>query len=384
MKAIKNGVVIVPDERGDFHAQPGLVVLYDRDQIKAVVSEDAWAEDEADDVVDAQGLFVGPGFLNVHIHGCGGSDTMDATPEDLEVMSRVQASSGVTGFLPTTMTCTWEEIVTALENVRWGLGHDLPGARVLGAHMEGPFISPQKKGSQKEDNIRKAEYSLIAPFADVVRLITLAPEELPDYSFVQRCRQAGITISIGHTAADYDTAFAAVQEQGIHHFTHTYNAMTPFQHREPGVVGAALDTDANCELIADNVHCHPAAQRLLYRAKGGQHIILVTDSMRAAGLGDGISELGGQKVFVKGERATLADGTIAASVASLNSCMRHFSENTGAPLPRVVEMVTRTPALDLGLYDEVGSIEPGKRADLTIFDSEFAIRTTIVGGQVAG
>ena len=157
--------------------------------------------------------------------------------------------------------------------------------------------------------------------------------------------------------------------------------MSPFSHRAPGVVGAAFDTEANCEIIADNVHSHPAAQRLLYHAKGGKHIVLITDSLRACGLGDGPSELGGQEVFVKGELATLKDGTIAGSVATMNRCVKIFWENTGAPLPQIIEMVTKTPATELSLYAERGSLEAGKRADIVIFDEAVSIKKTIIGGQ---
>ncbi|MBQ5502517.1 MAG: N-acetylglucosamine-6-phosphate deacetylase, partial [Selenomonas sp.] len=323
-----------------------------------------------------------PGFINVHIHGCAGYDTMDADMDGLVQMAKMQAKTGVTGFLPTTMTCKWYQVEDALLTLRETMRSQTGGARILGAHMEGPFISPAKKGAQAEENIRQADYKLVKPWEDIVKIITLAPEELPDNTFAAKCRQAGIIVSIGHTAADYDTAVKAVKEQGIHHFTHVYNAMTGFTHRSPGVVGAALDTDAACEIIADNVHSHPMAQRLLYRAKGGQNIVLITDSLRACGLGDGPSELGGQEVFVKGELATLKDGTIAGSVATMNRCVRIFWENTGAELPQIIEMVTKTPAQDLSLYEEIGSLESGKRADIVIFDEDVQIKQTIIGGRV--
>lgn len=306
---------------------------------------------------------------------------MDGTEDALARMAGLQAETGVTGFLPTTMTCRWHEVEDALATVQEAMEKQPAGARILGAHMEGPFISPAKKGAQAEENIRQADYKLVKPWEDVVKIVTLAPEELPNYDFVDRCHAAGITVSIGHTAADYDTTIRAVQEHGIHHFTHVYNAMTGFSHRAPGVVGAAFDTDANCEIIADNVHSHPAAQRLLYHAKGGKNIILITDSLRACGLGDGPSELGGQAVFVKGELATLKDGTIAGSVATMNRCVKIFWENTGAPLPQIIEMVTKNPAEELGWYKEFGSLEAGKRADIVIFDEDVQIKNIFIGGQ---
>ena len=380
MLAIQNGKFIVPNEAGDFVIRQEGVLLCDGENIKGFVAEGDIPENA--EVIDAQGNYVAPGFLNVHIHGCAGADTMDGTEEALARMARLQAQTGVTGFLPTTMTCRWHEVEDALATVMEAMESQPVGARVLGAHMEGPFISPAKKGAQAEENIRQADYKMVKPWEKVVKIITLAPEELPDYDFVDKCHAAGITVSIGHTAADYDTAVRAIKEHGIHHFTHVYNAMTGFSHRAPGVVGAAFDTEANCEIIADNVHSHPAAQRLLYHAKGGKNIVLITDSLRACGLGDGPSELGGQEVFVKGELATLKDGTIAGSVATMNRCVKIFWENTGAELPQIIEMVTKTPAQELALYEEVGSLESGKRADIVIFDEEVQIHKTVIGGKV--
>ena len=382
MLAIINGKCILPDEQGDFTIQTGKVILCEGERIKGIVSDSEAAAMAIEETIDAKGGYVSPGFLNVHIHGCDGMDTMDDEEMALPRMSRLQAKTGVTGFLPTTMTCAWEDVAKAFAHIRHYQQQPPEGARILGAHMEGPFISPAKKGAQAECNIRPADFELVEPWQDVVRIITLAPEELPDYRFVELCEEVGITVSIGHTAADYETVMEAVIKHGVHHITHLYNAMTPFHHRNPGVVGAALDSTANCEIIADNVHSHPAAQRLLYHAKGGKNIILITDSLRACGVGDGPSELGGQKVFVKGELATLEDGTIAGSVATMNRCIKIFWENTGAPLAQVIEMVTKTPAMELNLYEELGSLELGKRADVVIFDEEVNIKQTIIGGKL--
>ena len=388
MKAIRNGRCIVPGAAGAFEVVDGQVLLYDADGIAGLMPEADFAAGDAiaaEEVIDAGGRYVAPGFLNVHIHGCKGSDTMDATQEALGAMQAFLPRTGVTAFLPTTMTCTWQEIAAALTAVRTAMQTPRVGAQVLGAHMEGPFISPAKKGSQAEENILRADYARLAPFADVVRIVTLAPEELPEGSdFLARCRAAGIHVSIGHTAADYETARRAVLMGGAHRFTHLYDAMQGFHHRAPGTLGAAFDTDAYVELIADNVHATPMAQRLAYRVKGRDRVILITDALRACGLGDGPSELGGQRVFVQGERATLADGTIAGSVATMNRCLRLFLENTGASVADAVAMVTKNPAEDLGIYGERGSLTPGKRADITIFDEQIAVYDTIIGGQRLG
>lgn len=388
MKAIRNGRCIVPGAAGAFEVVDGQVLLYDADGIAGLMREADFAAGDAitaEEVIDAGGRYVAPGFLNVHIHGCKGADTMDATAAALGVMQDFLPQTGVTSFLPTTMTCAWKDIAAALAAVRAAMQAPRAGARVLGAHMEGPFISPAKKGSQAEENILCADFARLAPFADVVRIVTIAPEELPEGSdFLARCRAAGIHVSIGHTAADYETARRAVLMGGAHRFTHLYDAMQGFHHRAPGTLGAAFDTDAYVELIADNVHATPMAQRLAYRVKGRDRVILITDALRACGIGDGPSELGGQRVFVQGERATLADGTIAGSVATMNRCLRLFRENTGAGIAETVALATKNPAEDLGIYAEVGSLSPGKRADITIFDEDLAIYDTIVGGRRLG
>ena len=408
MKAITNGRCILPDEDDEFVEKTGCVLLYDETGIRAICDaasfDVARASVAPEDVLDAGGRYVAPGFLNVHIHGCGGADTMDATPDALTIIRKKQAEMGVTAFLPTTMTCPWDEIAGALTRARAAMdanGQSL-GADILGAHMEGPFISPKKKGSQKASNILAPDYEKLAPFADVVRLVTIAPEELPakkiagagssadittlapearDWQFIDACEAAGIVVSIGHTAADYATSASAVRDHGVHHFTHLCNGMVDISHRAPGTVGAALDTAARVELICDNIHNDPVIQRLIWRLKGKDEMILITDSMSACGIGDGTYLFGGQRVTVRGERALLDDGTIAASIATMNRCIHRFHENTGAEMADVITTVTKTPAKDLGVYETRGSLAPGKRADITVFDDDVNIFATIVGGR---
>lgn len=384
MKAIINGRFIIPDETGHFAVEEGLALFFD-EKIRAIrpaATVSAAEREGLEACIDAHGAYVSPGFLNVHIHGCVGADTMDDDPEAIRKMQLFQARTGVTAFLPTTMTYDFPTLGRAFRHVREAMARE-EGARVLGCHMEGPFISPAKKGAQAEKNIAKADFAKIAPYQDIVKIITVAPEELPDGGqFIADCHAHGIVVSLGHTAADYATARQAIEEYGAKHITHLFNAMTGLHQRHPGVVGAALDTDANCELIVDNVHIHPAAQRIVYRLKK-DHLILITDSLRACGLGDGPSELGGQKVFVKGTLATLEDGTIAGSVLCMNDGLRIFRENTGAPIEEVVTAVTKTPAKELGLYGELGSLSAGKNADITIFDDALKIQRTIVAGRDA-
>ena len=371
MKAVTNGKFILPDERGNFFISTGGTLTFD-EKILSVS-----AETDAEEILDAQGNFVSPGFINVHIHGCAGADVMDGTLAALEKICNFLPRTGVTGFLPTTMTMTLEEIHRALENIR---AAETSGAKILGAHLEGPFISAKYSGAQDKKNIRRADLSLLSEYLDVIKIITAAPEEL-DFSFIDACRAKNIIVSVGHSAADYETALAAI-ERGANHVTHLFNAQSPLHHRKPGVVGAALDSHATVELITDDVHVHPAVQRLVWKVKPREEIILITDSLRACGLGDCESELGGQKVFVRSGVAKLADGTIAASVAPMNAVVRNFHRNTRANLAEVIELVTKNPARELGVYDKTGSLEKGKAADFVVFDADFEIHHAVISGKI--
>jgi len=375
MKAITNGRIVLADR-----VVTGQVLVYG-EKIEKIVPEKKFQTGECDEVLDVGGRYVAPGFINMHIHGCGGADTMDDDPQALSVIRRSQAETGVTAFLPTTMTYDFPTIYRSLDRIRQAMKVD-EGAQILGCHMEGPFISAARKGAQAATNIVKADFAKIEAYKDIIRLITIAPEQLDDYRFVEECQKNHIVVSIGHSSADYPTAVEAITLHGIKHITHLFNGMAPFHHRTPGVVGAALDTTANCEIITDNVHSQPMAQRLVYKCKKPENIILITDSMRACFMGDGVSELGGQKVNVKGQVATLTDGTIAGSVLTMDRAVANFRDNTGAALAEVIQMVTVNPAKELRLYDEMGSIEKGKLANFAIFDDDIHIFRTIVKGKI--
>lgn len=397
MKTLINGRLILPDVNGDFKICADAALTFD----EKIISIGAIPDDS--EIIDVQGLFVAPGFINVHIHGAAGFDTMDDDLDALKKFAEFLPKTGVTSFLPTTMTMPLDKIYRALERIRAGKNFSR-GAKILGANVEGPFISKKFNGAQAEENILPADFALIADFVDVIKIITVAPELL-DFSFIDRCREKNIVVSIGHSAADYDTALAAIN-RGARHITHLFNAQTGLHHRRPGIVGAALDSDAIVELIADNIHVHPAAQRLVAKCKPRSEIILITDSFRACGQRDGqrdvasngsapqplncrnssitcdfITELGGQKVFVTGERAVLADGTLAGSVAPMNDVLKKFCTNTGFDVAATVELVTKNPAVELGLFDTLGSLEVGKSADITIFDDDFKIKATWINGN---
>ncbi|MBO4852764.1 MAG: N-acetylglucosamine-6-phosphate deacetylase [Schwartzia sp.] len=386
MKAILGGRLIVEDERGEFCALSDHALLYEKKIARIVPTEALGEETRAslEEEIDAKGAFVAPGFIDVHLHGAAGRDAMDDDEAAVRAIARYQPSHGVTAILPTTMTCDFSAVRHALGHIRAVMSQREPKeARVLGAHMEGPFISAARCGAQDAAHILPADFSFVEPFLDVVKRITIAPEELPEGSrFIRDCQSRGVSISIGHSDADYDEALRFLTEEGIRHVTHLFNGMPPFHHRAPGVVGAALDTDADCELIADNLHSHPAAHRMLWRAKGGRHILLITDSIRAAGIGDGESELGGQKVYVRGASATLADGTLAGSVLTMDRAVANFAKNTGCGIPTAVACAAKTPADGLGLYGEIGSLAPNKRADIVIFDDDVHIQKTIIDGEI--
>jgi N-acetylglucosamine-6-phosphate deacetylase len=371
MKAIINAKFILPQHIVEKHH------LIFTDTIQSLVPEETPLP-QGTEILDAHGQYVAPGFINIHIHGSQGSDAMDGTAQALETMAAGLPQTGVTSFLPTTMTSSWEKINTALDNIQ-ACQKNCSGAKILGANLEGPFLNVTYKGAKKEEYLDKADFAKIKAYKDLIKIVTLAPETLSGLEFIKQCTANSIIVSLGHSAATYEEALAALQA-GASHFTHLFNAMSGLHHRKPGMVGAALDSKASVELICDNVHVHPMLQRLVYKTKGPEKIILITDAMRAALLGDGESELGGQKVYVHGPKATLADGTIAGSVLTMNQALRNFKANTGASLTEVVAMATLNPARELGLDKILGTLEVGKAADLTIFDENFQIKQTFING----
>ena len=381
--AVINGRLIVPDNRDNFVERRNAAIIFD-EKIRDILPMDNWSSvsESIDTIFDAQNNFVAPGFVNIHVHGSVGHDTMDADEKGLAQMADFQAKTGVTAFLPTTMTMGREEICAALTAVRSAGIRQKSGAKILGAHAEGPFISRDFCGAQDPAKIVPVDFSLFAPFADTVKIITFAPETVNDTElddFLRQCREHDIVPSIGHTAATTEKAAQALK-QGAKSFTHLFNAMSGVHHRKGGAALAALTTDATAELIADNIHVSPAAQKLVWLAKGGKNIALITDSLRACGLGDGESELGGQKVFVKGDLATLANGTIAGSVLAMNRAVKNFLTGTGAPLPQIIAAATKTPASLIGEYERRGSLAVGKYADIVVFDESINIKSVFVCG----
>ena len=332
-------------------------------------------------VIDAKGMYVTPGLIDVHVHGSCGADIMDQTVEAIELISQGIAKNGVTSFLPTTMTMSREDIYGALDIVRECMNKTLNGAKVLGAHLEGPFINAIYKGAQPERYIIKPSYDFIKEYRDVIKLVTYAPEMDDNYSFTKEVKEkTDITLSIGHTNATYNQAKQAFA-CGCSHVTHLFNAMTPLNHREPGVVGAALTSDVFTELIADTIHVNKELFQFILDNKGKDKMILITDSMRAGCMKDGKYDLGGQEVIVKDGAARLSSGTLAGSVLTLNKAIYNFFRNTDATFDEVIHMATLNPATSIGVSDFKGSLEIEKDADIAIFDEEMNCYLSIVEGR---
>ncbi len=332
---------------------------------------------EEDLAVDCAGSYtVVPGFVDVHIHGCAGADTCDATREALEAMAAFLLAHGVTSFCPTTMTTSRETIQAALLAAKDMMDHPMEGgARVVGVNMEGPFIAKERKGAQKEEDILPPDFPLFQRFYEesggIVRLVDVAPEQLGGLDFVEKASQL-CTVSIAHTTADYDQAKAAF-DKGVTHATHLFNAMSGLHHRKPGVVGAVFDDSrVRGELICDGFHIHPAVLRAAFRLLGDRALI-VSDSMRANGMPEGEAfDLGGQMVTVHQGKALLPDGTIAGSVTNLHQEIKNLV-SFGVPFEQAVKAATLLPARAIGLDGEIGSIAPGKRADLVVLDENLDI-----------
>ena len=329
-----------------------------------------------DSAVDAAGYTIVPGFVDVHIHGCAGTDACDGSREDIENMARFLLAHGVTSFCPTTMTVGRDIIERALLAAK-SLRDDpiLDGAKVAGVNMEGPFISRERKGAQNEADIVAPDFGLFKELFDrsggVVKLVDVAPEQPGGEDFVKRAREL-CTVSIAHTVCNYDQAKAAF-DWGVTHATHLFNAMSGLHHREPGVVGAVLeDPRVRGELICDGYHIHPAVLKTAFQVLGDRAMV-VSDSMRANGLPEGESfELGGQTVYVRDGKATLADGTIAGSVTNLHQEVKNLV-SYGVPFEQAVKSATLIPARAIGLDGEIGSIAPGKTADLVVLDEKLDI-----------
>lgn len=442
MQAIINATVISQGQAFREHA-----LIFDQ-QIQAVCPTEEVEKFPVKEVIDARGLFVAPGLIDIHVHGCGGYDMMDASASSLEAMATCLAQHGVTAFLPTTMTVKWDKVGMALQVFReFARGNrsalwmgdtplpvnkpngspccrvaqelkcatayvakecpqqdsptllqrneecrhapprwdeerlDRPGAQVLGVNLEGPFLSPEFKGAHALEHFALPDFDLIADYLDVIRIVTLAPELPGSAALLEKlAAYPQVVAAIGHSGASFEEARSAMT-QGISHTTHLFNAMSSMHHRRPGVVGAVLTGGSSAELIADNLHVHPSLYSLLLKTLGSDRVILISDAMRAAALGDGTYEFGGQCVQVNKGAARLRDGTLAGSVLTLNRAVANFCRATGCEFAMAIGLASRNPARLLGLDQHIGDLKVGMRADIIIVDADCNVQQTFVAGR---
>ncbi len=336
-------------------------------------------------IIDAQGGYIAPGLIDIHIHGSAGVDLMDGTDEALHTFARYLASTGTVGFLPSTVTASKENTRRVAELVA-SFKREPDEADVLGIHLEGPYINAEYKGAQYGPAIREADLeelkSLFSILGDKMRLVTLAPEIPGAMGAIDWLVERDIPVAIGHSAATYEEATAAIR-RGANHGTHLYNGMRGLHHREPGVVGALLaEPDAYVQIIADMIHIHPGAIKVALACKPLERVLLITDAVQATGLPDGEYVLGDQRIFVKDGAARLAEGNLAGSTLSLLKAVRNMIEVLGLPMEEVFQMASRNPAEAVGLKDK-GWIREGYDADLLVLSPDLELKMTIIGGAVA-
>jgi N-acetylglucosamine-6-phosphate deacetylase len=384
---IINGKIVIEDgsiiENGALLVREGIIAwLGTKEELEQNPTD--WSA--VDETIDANGGWILPGFIDVHVHGGYGADFMDASHEALDTITDFHSKNGTTAMLATTMTAPFEALSAVLSVVDEYIHTEMPYAQLLGVHLEGPFISPKFPGAQNPEFIVLPQISWlqgwVKQYPDIIRLLTLAPEREGALELISWLKAQGITAASGHTDASYDQIEAAANH-GLHHAVHTFNAMRVLHHREPGTVGAVLSDDRiYAEVIADGHHVHPACIQILSKVKPKDKLLLVTDAMCATGLSEGIYELGGLKVNVIDGVARLLEGdSLAGSTLTMIDAFRFCVEKVGLSIPQVSQMASGTPAATLGLSDLMGSIAVGKQADLLLVSPELQLQTIWIKGK---
>lgn len=363
-KIIKDGILIIEGGKIDFVGEKNKISI---DNIDYDFKED----------------YISPGFIDIHIHGSIGKDFLDCEYDDIETLSLFLAQNGVTSFLPTIVTAPLEDMKKTIEKIELYIQNQKIGAKVLGIHIEGPFLNPKYKGAQREDCIIKPDLDILRYLlSSNLKIMTLAPELEGAFELIKYLVKNNVIVSAGHTDATLDITKKA-KELGLSNITHLFNGMRPLHHREPGIVGTALiEDELSVELIADGFHLADTILKLVYKTKPKDKIILVTDAMMAAGLNDGEYSLAGQKVLVKDGKATLESGSLAGSTLRMNKAVKNFKEKVGVKLEDAVYIASYSPAKLLGVENKKGSLEVGKDADIIIFDKDLNIKMTIVEGKI--
>ncbi len=375
---ISGGTLVTPDE-----VLPNHTLVIDGSRITGIERRPLRGTGPNEHTIEARGLYVIPGLIDVHVHGSGGHDTMDATPEALHGMARFLARHGVTGYFPTTIAASPQATRAAIDNIVH-CPQPANGARHLGLHLEGPCLNPEHRGAQPQEHLRAPDPAEYGDWlaSGVVRLITIAPELEGALALIERGAPRRVEFAVGHSGATYEQVLRAA-DCGLRQATHTFNGMAGLHHREPGTVGAVLaDERIYAQVIADGIHIHPAIVQVLIRAKGVRRTILITDAMRAAGLGDGAYDLGGQTIWVQGGIARTAAGGLAGSSLTLDAAVRNVMRFTGLSLGQCVAMASTVPAEAMGLAGTKGTLAPGADADVVLLGPDLDVHLTMVAGQV--
>ncbi len=341
--------------------------------------------EKGEDTADIEGFRVVPGFFEIHIHGSAMIDVNAADAEGFEKMSRFLAKQGVTDWLCSILTDTKEHTLECIEQYRRWKELEPKGAYLCGIHLEGPFLNPKFKGAMPESLLRGMDLDLLSLYQDAaggdIRYITVAPELPGVTEAIPDINDMGITVALGHSDATYDEAMRAI-DAGAKACTHTFNAMRLFHQHEPGIMGAALESDIYCEAICDGAHLHPGAVRLLLKTKGSRRVIAITDAIMAAGIGDGEFKLGINDVIVKGSDATLkSDGTRAGSVLTSSKAFENLMSFTGKDAEEILPLFTENPAALLGMEDRIGSVKENADADLLFIDGSGKLKGVCVKGR---
>lgn len=376
MNALVNGKILMPDGE-----RTGQALLFSERIIGLCPESEAPAR--ADAVIDAGGLYISPGLIDTHIHGFQGWDVSDASEAGVLKMAKALLQTGVTAFLPTTTALPWPLLQTIFAQLRRlraeSRAPGFDGAEILGCHAEGPFLNPEKKGAQRADCLLPPDAEKLLPYADIVTLLTLAPELPGGLDCVRTLKEkTPIRLSMGHTAADYDLAMEAIS-RGVCRATHVFNAMPPLLHRAPGAAGAALSAPIYAEIIADTVHVHPAMLALAAKVKGDQ-LVLISDCTRAGGLPIGRYTLGGQEIDVSGGACRLKDGTLAGSVLKLTDAVGNMRRFAGLSMAQAVRLASLSPAASLGLNGRKGCLLPGRDADIILLDDALHVSAVFTRG----
>jgi N-acetylglucosamine-6-phosphate deacetylase len=352
-------------------------------QIESVSKDKETSVIKAECEIDGNGHFLIPGMIDVHIHGAEGFDMMDGSIKSVEAVSKTCAQTGCTSFLATSVSSSLDDLLKMITNVSETVGKE-PGAQIVGIHIEGPYLNVKRKGMQNESylrhpNLEEMDY-IINKAGSLIKMVTLAPELTGGLEMISFLKERGIIAAIAHSDATYEEAKEAF-EIGASHVTHCFNGMRPIHHRDPGLILAAFEeSSVSVQAIVDDVHLHPAIVRLLYREKGPDKMVLITDALQAMGMGDGTYLFGGHEVNVHQGVAKLTDGTLASSTVTMNEALAK-TVKSGIPLKDAVKMATETPANVLGLLNK-GRIEPGADADLVLMNDHFEVMWTIINGKM--